>query len=204
MTNGQSNNDVKQLASDSKLSTSGTFYDYQLVGDDFFLALATAEMGLKYTKSELFLSAANASILIIIFFSFRFFFADGKIRQCGLCVSGQTIRGATKRIEATSTFEKQSIIINVGSVDILHGHDLVDMRYDFAQLLDTCVQKNLVPIITTLAPLANANHTPEVREKLIAFNSFLWDRYFLQYQIIDIHTLMVTPRGTTLYDCYQP
>lgn len=29
-----------------------SFYDHILVGDDFFLALATAEMGMKYVKSK--------------------------------------------------------------------------------------------------------------------------------------------------------
>lgn len=29
-----------------------SFYDHMLVGDDFFLALVTAEMGMKYVKSK--------------------------------------------------------------------------------------------------------------------------------------------------------
>lgn len=78
------------------------------------------------------------------------------------------------------------------------------MRYDFAELLEVCKRRDLKPIITTLAPLANTNHTPEVRDKVIAFNNFLLDRHYLFYQVLDIWSLMVTPRGTTLYDCYQP
>lgn len=102
------------------------------------------------------------------------------------------------------TIEKKELIINLGSVDILHGHDLIDMRYDFTELLEVCKRRNLKPIITTLAPLANANHTPETRDKLIAFNNFLLDRYYLQYQILNIWSVMATPCGVTLYDCYQP
>ena len=111
---------------------------------------------------------------------------------------------AARRIERHACFERNQVIINLGSVDILHGHDLVDMRHDFEELLRVCEARGLQPIITTLAPLANGNHSPDARDKLIAFNRYLIDRFSQLYQVIDVYPRFVNQRGQTLYDCYQP
>lgn len=133
-----------------------------------------------------------------------FLFAENSIRQCGLCRSGLSIRSAINLIQSVAFIKTSSIILNVGSIDILHGHDLVDMLADYNELIRACEERNITPIITTIAPLANNNHTPESREKLRSFNSYLYDRFFPKYRIIDIRSQMVSPSGSTLYDCYQP
>ena len=95
------------------------------------------------------------------------------------------------------------VIINVGSVDILHGKYLLDMRSDYEQLMRACLSLQLIPVITTLAPLPNANHQADVREKLLAFNRFLIDRYSSQHLVIDLYSSMITPSGITIYSCYE-
>lgn len=119
-------------------------------------------------------------------------------------MSGQSIRDAAERIRKATYFDKYSVIINIGSVDILHGHDLVDMRYDYEYLIEQCVARNLKVTITTLAPIANCTHNDETRQKLICFNNYLMDKYSKLYMVIDLFSIMVSPRGCTLFDCFQP
>lgn len=126
----------------------------------------------------------------------------GRVRHCGFCVSGQTIRAAADMIRNAPCIPATSMIINLGTVDILHGRELCDMREDYHYLIDTCIERKIVPIITTIAPIANRNHTESIPKKTMLFNNFLLD-FFFQYKIIDIYSTMITFRGRTLFDCYQ-
>ncbi|XP_055300859.1 maternal effect protein oskar-like [Sitodiplosis mosellana] len=125
------------------------------------------------------------------------------VQQAGLCVSGLSIPAAAKLIELTPSFKSNRLLLNVGSVDILHGHDLVEMCADFERLIRVCEQSGLTPIITTLAPLANTGHSPEMFEKLRHFNMFIVEKYFLKYEIIDIWSKMTNPRGATDFALFK-
>lgn len=101
-------------------------------------------------------------------------------------MSGQTISVAAEYIKKAQYFKASHLILNVGSVDILNGQSIVDMYNDFDHLVHACEQRGCKPIITTLAPLANGNNSPEINDKLIAFNCYLLNKYSSNYPFIDI------------------
>lgn len=100
-------------------------------------------------------------------------------------------------------FKSTRLIINVGSVDLLHEHELVEMCSDYKYLISVCEKRKLQPIITTLAPLANCGHSSETRLKLREFNLFLLEKYFTSYEIIDIWSEMTNSRGIIDFNCYR-
>lgn len=125
----------------------------------------------------------------------------GSVKQCGLCVSGQTIQSAAKRLRNCGNIK---IILNVGSVDLLHGRDFVDMRDEFKRLMQICQERNIQVTITTLAPLANALNAEGLREKFDRFNKFLIQTYSHSHKVIEIHKCMIDPQsGKILFDCYR-
>lgn len=77
------------------------------------------------------------------------------------------------------------------------------MCADFDKLISICVQRDLKPIITTLAPLANYNHSFEICDKLLLFNQYLLSKYETQYPIIDIWSQMVDPFGQINSECFE-
>lgn len=130
-----------------------------------------------------------------------FWSTDEAVRHCGLCMSGQTIRSAAMRLR---NYKNIKIILNVGSVDLLHGRDFVDMRRDFQLLMQICKERNIQAIITTLAPLANVLNQEGFRPKFNAFNQFLMDTYSRTHQVIEIHKCMMDSHSQrTLFECYQ-
>lgn len=129
--------------------------------------------------------------------------SDNGVQRTGLCVSGLSISAAAKRIELSAYFKSKNLILNVGSVDILHGHSLRDMCIDFKRLISVCVQRNVNPIITTLAPLANSSRSLVIRDKLLQFNEHLLIEYGLQYPIIDIWSQMVNLLGQIDIECFE-
>lgn len=145
------------------------------MGDDFLLSVAKLEMGYAFKPGH-------------------------SILQSGLCISGQTISDAVARLKVTP-YVNNNIIVNIGSVDILHGHDLIDMQSDFVDLMTVFAKLRIQPIITTLAPLANGGHSPEMKEKIDKFNEFLKQNYWICFDLFDC---LVDSSKRTLYDCYQP
>lgn len=75
------------------------------------------------------------------------------------------------------------------------------MESDFVDLMTIFANLRITPIITTLAPLANGGHSPEMREKLDKFNKFLRSNYWICF---DLFGCLVDSTNKTLYDCYQP
>lgn len=95
------------------------------------------------------------------------------------------------------------IILNVGSIDILHGNDVIDMRHSYLELVKACNRRSIELTITTLAPLANTMHAPDIRRKVLSFNSFLMSEFSKNHKVIDIYPCMVSDRGQIIFDCYQ-
>lgn len=106
-------------------------------------------------------------------------------------------------MQTTPNLDNSKVIINVGSIDILHGNDLVDMRYDYQELLNVCASRNIKAILTTLPPLANRNHAPDDVKKINLFNKFLLNTFSASHRVVDIKSCMVRRNGSTAFHCYQ-
>lgn len=152
-----------------------TFCGLQMIGDDFFLSLARWELGFLFDPGH-------------------------NIQQSGLCVSGLTIAEAADRV-MKATYINDRVIVNVGVVDLLHGHDLIDMQQDLLQLMKNLEIRGASVILTTLSPLANNSHIPGVTDRLHKFNDLI--RKF-RCQYVDVWRCFVNERKNTLYECFQP
>lgn len=118
-------------------------------------------------------------------------------------MAGLTIAGATKLVQSSPEFRIDRLLINVGSTDILSGASLSQMCSDMNDLMLACKMRQVVPILTTLAPLASAAHSPEMQEKLMAFNSYISDTFMRRTIVIDIWALMNSAFGQTLFQFYN-
>lgn len=150
---------------------------FQFIGDDFLLYMAKMELGCRFAPGK-------------------------KVYQSGLCVSGQTISDASLRVSTAESLAPY-VIINIGSVDILNGKPLVRMESDAIRLTEAIRARNSIPIWTSLAPLGNYNHQPQIASKVKRFNEFL-ERTMSENHYIDVSGRVKNTNGKTLYDCYQP
>ncbi|XP_065354390.1 maternal effect protein oskar [Calliphora vicina] len=152
--------------------------DFLLLGDDFFLYMARMELRCKFKKNQ-------------------------RILQSGLCVSGQTIGAAIKRVRALND-SRRSIILNIGSVDLMQGRQLIQIEHDFRELILTMVKKGIKPILTTLAPLANYSHNNDAKRVLERLNEFIKrEGQQRNLVVIDIWKCLVNEKGHVFFDCYQ-
>lgn len=154
-------------------------YEYQLIGDDFFLNLALNDMQARLTNET-----------------------ARSIKRSGLCISGQTIRDAANYVAKLLNPIAEHVIVNIGTVDLLHGHEFVDMKCDFERLMAAFASRHIRPVITTLAPLANHGHNPDMRRRWSMFNAYLLKEFPML--VLDIMPCFVSGNGHTLHDCYQP
>jgi OSK domain len=150
---------------------------FPLIGDDHFLNIAAFSLGFKTEKID-------------------------RIRKCGHTVSGLKIREAIEQVEACE--DGITVIINVGSVDIIEGKELIQMIKDFDKLMAACGEKFITPIVTTLPPLPNykVNNRQKVLE---GFNCFLRkerERYL--FPLIDLNLCMTIKNGEGNLRFYQP
>uniref|UniRef100_A0A1I8MS01 HTH OST-type domain-containing protein n=1 Tax=Musca domestica TaxID=7370 RepID=A0A1I8MS01_MUSDO len=152
--------------------------DFLLLGDDFFLYMARMELRCKFKKRQ-------------------------KVLQSGLCVSGQTIGAAIKRVIGLQD-NGRSIILNIGSVNIMQGRQLIQIEHEYRELLTIMLKKGIQPILTTLAPLANYTHDMEMKRTLERFNKFIKSEAERNNLIvIDIWKCLVNDKGVVRFDCYQ-
>lgn len=119
------------------------------------------------------------------------------MHQSGLCISGQTIRDAADRI---LTLPKGGdLLINLGSVDLLHGHEMFRMIEDTFYLIDCCQKQQINPVLTTLAPLANYQHSKTMKKQLLQYNHFLRASKF---SVIDLWMQFVDEDGTVDFEYF--
>jgi maternal effect protein oskar len=97
----------------------------------------------------------------------------------------------------------QHLLINVGSVDIAEGRELIEMIHDLRNLLNTCDRMGIYPILTTLPPLPN-HMLGNKRDILKGFNEVLKQRVSQEYAVIDLNKVMVKPDDTSNLNLYQP
>lgn len=129
---------------------------------------------------------------------------QGDTKRHGLCASGQTLRAATRYLLQPGTVvRKKNLIINLGTIDILKGSQVIDLKFDYDRLLDACLSKGIEPIITTLTPLIFEGTTAEQHDVLMEFNQFLRDRYNKEYTVIDLWAQMLDFNGEISNVLYQ-
>jgi hypothetical protein len=114
-------------------------------------------------------------------------------------MNGLTIKMAQSKLEHIDT--GSIIIVNVGSNDILNDRPLVNMMEDMVGFLSACNKKQIIPILTTLAPLPTY-HLGNRREALMNFNRFIKINPF-NYPVIDLHPSFVYFGKIELH-AYQP
>lgn len=122
-----------------------------------------------------------------------------RILQSGFCVSGQTIAEAAKNIESIGA--NQIILLNVGSIDIVQGKELIDMIYAMFRLMKVCKMNEITPILTTLLPLANyrlGNRAAVTN----GFNEFLVKNPF-NFPVIELHKTFSNDDGAMSMNFYQ-
>nr|Q24741.1 RecName: Full=Maternal effect protein oskar [Drosophila virilis]AAA28426.1 oskar [Drosophila virilis] len=151
--------------------------DFPLLGDDFFLYLARMELKCRFKKFE-------------------------KVLQSGLCISGQTINAARQRLRLVELPEMTQIIVNIGSEDIMRGRSLVQIEHDFRLLVKEMHNRRFVPVLTTLAPLANCRHDKQTCDKVSRFNKFIRSEG-RHLKVIDIHSCLINENGIVRFDCFQ-
>lgn len=156
-------------------------YGALMVGDDNFLNLAAFNLNyeISYRQTQ-----------------------HKRIRCCGNCVSGLTIAKASKLI-AKMDESVQNVIINVGSVDIAEGKQLIEMCYDLKDLLIICDHRGINPIITTLPPLPN-HMLRNQKDILVGFNNFIRTEVAPEYAVIDLNLCMVHHNGCVNMQNFQP
>lgn len=101
----------------------------------------------------------------------------------------------------TSAKLSKHVILNVGSIDLLHGHDLIDMKNDFLDLYIELESRGIEPVVTTLAPLANMCFSKDIQMKWQGFNFFLINNF---PNVLDIASCFLSNTQRVLFDCYQP
>lgn len=136
----------------------------------------------------------ESNILLIFLISL-----EKRVRQIGQCISGQTIRKALRNLPRVANKLTYSVIVNLGSIDLLQGRELVDMLSDLYKLNEMFSKKNIFPIYTTIPPLGNQMHNKELEKKRKAFNQNL--RY--QFDCIDIEHCFLNSLDQLIFDLYR-
>lgn len=92
------------------------------------------------------------------------------------------------------------VILNIGSVDLLHGRDFIEMTEDFLHLYAEFEKRRIHPVITTVAPLANMCYSKEIQKRLQQFNLFLINNF---ENVLDITCCFLSNNQRVLFECYQ-
>lgn len=126
---------------------------------------------------------------------------ENGLLQAGLCVSGLTIAAATQRVlKQVDKTKCKHAIIYLGSMDIINGRELVQMMFDFNQLMIACSEMNVRPILCTLAPILN-HQLNNRKETLMGFNQFLVQNKY-GIAAIDVNKAFVQ-NGKSVEHCYM-
>ncbi|XP_037045674.1 uncharacterized protein LOC119081063 [Bradysia coprophila] len=170
---GRRNNQPKSPKK-SSVSQECTVCGHILIGDNFFLEMARIDLHRQYTKS--------------------------KLKQVGQCISGQSLKRAVKNISRViNTIRHDAAVINLGSIDLLQGREVVDMIQDMFQLCQLLCDNDIFPIVTTIPPLANQLHNPSLENKRKLFNNFLEK----SFDCINIEDVFYTNHNRVMFSQYQ-
>lgn len=95
-------------------------------------------------------------------------------------------------------FLTKNVILNIGTFDLLNGRTTVNILADIVRLLNALKNKNLKPILTTLAPLPEV--ASDIEERRQSFNKFVRENF----NFIDIESCFLSNEKRVLLECYQP
>lgn len=111
-----------------------------------------------------------------------------------------TIDEATVHIEQIGN--GKVILLNIGSVDIIKGKELIELFISMMRLLLVCKEKLITPILTTLAPIANHRHKVSRVKVTDDFNDFLIRNPY-KFPVIQLHKAFNKSDGKIDADCFQ-
>ncbi|CAO1350563.1 unnamed protein product [Diamesa tonsa] len=174
----RTNSKTSSIRSEICSSKIPTLYNGTLVGDQFFLQIAVHNLKFNYTKP----------------------YTYSRNKESGYCVSGQTIQEATAKLRAHPPVSKYAMI-NLGSVDIANGRELIEITMDMIDLVRTCHDINILPVFTTLPPLVNYGFDDR-KERLLEFNNYIRLGYFGPY--IELEEHFINRENNTLKHLYRP
>ena len=97
---------------------------------------------------------------------------ESKIKRSGLCISGMTIRKAIINV-VTATKISEKVVVNLGSIDIMHGRELMDIIADYKDLIYWLKERKIKYLLTTVAPIANRSYHSALVEKIILLNNWI-------------------------------
>lgn len=120
-----------------------------------------------------------------------------RVHKSGLCVSGQTIREAAEQILKLP--REEDVIINVGSVDLLHGRSYYELYSDLLYLIKCCHLRDINPIMTTLVSIGNQMHNKALCTNLLKFNETIRN---CGYDYIDLYECLIQD-GKLLTSCFK-
>ena len=153
-------------------------YNGTLVGDQFFLEMAVRNLNYNFTKPLIY----------------------SRNKESGYCVSGQTIKEANVRLRAHPPTSKY-VLINLGSVDIANGRCLMDITMDMVDLVRTCYDNKILPVLTTLVPLFNYGYD-HYKETTLQFNNYIRSHCFGPF--IELHNHFKNNNNINLNYLYRP
>lgn len=125
---------------------------------------------------------------------------ETKALSVGTCVSGMTIKDATNQARSNTPIDEH-LIICLGYVDIMNGHDLDVIKTDFLDMMSAFFHRGIQPAVCSLPPLLLTNENPAVQEKMKEFNKFLLGQK--HWRVIDLCKQFVRS-DTMIRAYYQP
>ncbi|KAK0090054.1 hypothetical protein PV325_003867 [Microctonus aethiopoides] len=158
----------------------------QLIGDDFFLQLAIRNLKRPIWRKQHL----------------------GPL-QCGLCISGLTVRGAIKKLQTVESLSNK-VTIMLGAEDIYRGRsgdDIADDLEDLIKILQTRFSfSNNAINICTIPPLANIgiyNYTNTI-VNIHAYNNAIRQLSIQKHcGLIDFFNNYTNPNYDVIYDYFQ-
>lgn len=108
---------------------------------------------------------------------------------------------ATEFLKSIAYINTKSIIFNVGSVDVIRDAEMNDMKRDYIEMIKVCRNRNVQPIITTLAPLGKASLPSHMHRKIVEMNNFLFERF--DAKVIDLWAPMISSTGQRKYKLFE-
>nr|CAI5837309.1 unnamed protein product [Callosobruchus analis] len=120
------------------------------------------------------------------------------IKQCGLCVSGQTIAQLLQRVKESEIIAPR-VIVMIGFQDLLMGNNINNMIYDLKQLITELKNKNARVTLVTIPPSPKFPNSKKIRDRLCIYNQAIMDYSWsseLKCNVIDMSRIFYKEQAT--------
>lgn len=121
--------------------------------------------------------------------------------QFSFCSPNQSIRDAILRIEKEDPekLEGKHVLVNIGASDIFNGAEFDEMIRNFFELIEACELAGMVPIITTILPIAKMDDSScMLMTKVSQFNGFLNEAFNDVIDLLNCYTMGLSRQLATL------